>query len=256
MSSVTDSTFGDSVALDNTVKLLSSSSVSTPQIFPLLKLPAELRGMIYKPLLQAGDLSILRVSKFVSKEAASQLSKAAIFRINLGCPRSSEVTFMLTAHVTLSGVLTLMAPDYIQHLDLRLDLIAAAKFPIDSRLISLFTGDGITRQSCKVTFTVALWGPSRLRLTGNAASRAISALTGFRILTLRIEHGRDADDEAKMMKTFGLKSPWKPFKGLARRKLATDYKTLCDFLTVTLGRALIENNADKHCLTFWPRSKS
>lgn len=89
----------------------------------------ELRLMIYEHLIEAGDLGILRISKLVNQEAFPLLSEVAILRVNEPCPTMlSRVTLALTGSVTLCGLFTLTPPDYIQHLDLRLNMVHSQGF--------------------------------------------------------------------------------------------------------------------------------
>lgn len=97
----------------------------------------ELRLMIYEHLIEAGDLGMLRISKLVNQEAFPLLSEVAILRINEPCPTMlSRVTLALTGSVTLCGLFTLTPPDYIQHLDLRLNMVHSQGFFINMKLMN------------------------------------------------------------------------------------------------------------------------
>ena len=159
----------------------------TVKEFPLLKLPAEVREMIYEHLISAGHLSILRVSKMIKQEATSLLSQCATARINLDNPNTSQVAIPLAARITFSGILTLTAPDYIQHVDLRIGIPISRFLFRNKGLVHCFSGNRVPRKSCKITFKPGTNNTGE-RLSGedvNEIVRMVATLPGFMKLTLK-----------------------------------------------------------------------
>ena len=227
-----------------------STKTPTRKQFPFLRLPPELRAMIYKPLIQAGDLRILRTSKLINQEAVPYLSEVAKLRVNLGRSSingGSKVTLALTAEITLSGALTLIAPYYIQHIELRLDLITRPSTRIDTKLIACFTGNKITRKSCKITVKFSLLGPIPYNLDENKTYQVIAALTGFMVLTLRLEYRRDAAYEDSLLRRISVL----PLFNTASM-LFGYYETVSTFLHDNLGPAILNRSVGGHCLKFSP----
>ena len=143
--------------------------------------------MIYRPLIQAGDISILCVSKLVSQEAVPLLSSVATLRVILGCPLSGKVTLPLTAKITLSGLFTFAAPSYIQNLDLLIDFVPHVGVSINAGLIQCFGGSQIARRSCQITIILGVSGLLPPTLEERKTCKAMADLTGFKTLTLKLE---------------------------------------------------------------------
>ena len=257
MSLPENSMFANHVALDHALLVprqeeVVSAEFPTKKPFPLLKLPPELRAMVYEPLIEAGDLSVVRVSKLVSQEAVPLLSKVARLRISLGHPNLSPVTLDLTASITLSGRLTLIAPDYIQHLEFHLNMPMIPLFPVDTKLIYCFSGNRIARKSCKITINLGTYRHIPRQLEENETYRVIAALTGFKLLTLKLENQRDAEQDPYMLGRY-CRLPMRFENNVMHSVLLEGYEQILGFLTVTLGPAKFNKSVDGHSLEFWPR---
>ena len=221
--------------------------------FPLLKLPPELRAIIFEPLIQAGDLSILRVSKLINQEASSLVKKVAILRINLNRRINRQMTIDLTAKITLYGHLTLTAPDYIQNLDICLDMLRRPGLPVNTKLIPYFSGNQIARRSCRITILFGILGPVPKPLEENTTYRVIASLTGFRSLTLKLVYYEDEKYEAAMLRRMNpLLITDDP--DLTRKALLRDYKEVSKFLALNLGPAKLNNSLGEPYLSFEPRA--
>lgn len=247
--------FGYNVALEHLKIALEHLKIATQQrevapkefpterTFPFLRLPPELRVMVYKPLLIAGDLSILVVSKLVSHEAVPLLSKVACLRMNLGRPDLNTGTLDLTASITLSGTLTLTAPDYIQHIDFHLDMRTRTGPPIDPKLISCFGGNKTTRKSCIITifhhFSFSITYGSK----EEEIYQAIASLTGFKSLLLMLQ-----------LEEYVFLNGYEPLvKGensFQHFVLKNDYENVFALLQPTLGPADFQKKVDRHFLSF------
>lgn len=222
--------------------------------FPLLKLPPELRAMIFEPLIQAGDLSILRVSKLINQEAVSLLSKVAILRINnLNRRTNGQMTIALAAQITLYGDLTLMAPDYIQNLDICLDMVRRPGLPVNTKLVQYFSGNQIARRSCKITILFGILGAVPKPLGENTTYRVIASLTGFKSLTLKLEYYEDEEYEAAMLRRMNpLLITDEP--NLTHKALLRDYKDVSEYLAFFLGHAKLNDIRGEPYLSFKPRA--
>ena len=226
---------------------------SATRTFPLLKLPPELRAIVFEPLIQNGDLSILRVSKLINQETVSLLSKIAILRINLNRQANRQITITLTAKITLYGNLTLTAPDYIQNLDICLDMLRRPGFPVNTKLIQYFSGKQIARRSCKITILFGILGPVPKPLRENTTYRVIASLTGFKSLTLKLEYYEDEKYEAAMLRRMDpLLITDDP--DLTHRALLRDYKEVSEFLSLNLGPANLNDGLGEPYLSFEPRA--
>lgn len=253
MSPAVDMSFGQSAPLNQMIRAPREAKKSTDETFSFLKLPTELRAMIYELLIQAGDLSILTVSKLVSKEAVHHLSKVGILRVKLGTLAISNVTVALTAKMTLSGVLTLTAPDYIQHLDLGFDIVRRPWIGIDTQLIECFSGSQIPRRSCKVTMYFGILGATPYSMKESQTYPVIATLTGFQELTLKLAYRKDATQEASIIKRYKeLRVAYD--QDVARYMLLNDYKRISELLSMTLGPARFDDSIKGHHLIFWPRA--
>lgn len=253
MSPAVDMSFAQSAPLNQMIRAPREAKKSTDRTFSFLKLPPELRAMIYELLIQAGDLSILTVSKLISKEAVHRLSKVGILRVKLGTLTISNVTVALTAKMTLSGVLTLTAPDYIQHLDLCIDIVRRPWIAIDTKLIECFSGSQIPRRSCKVTMFFGILGATPYSMKVTQTYPVIATLTGFQRLTLKLAYRKYATEEAYIIKHY--KNHRVAYnQDVARYMLLNDYKTISEFLSVTLGPAGFDDSIKGHHLIFWPRA--
>ena len=222
--------------------------------FPLLKLPPELRALIFEPLIQAGDLSILRVSKLINQEAVSLLSKGAIFRINnLKKGTNDRMTIAVAAKITLSGELTLSAPDYIQNIDVCLDMVRRPGFPVNTKLLQYFSGNQVARRSCKITILFGVLGAVPKPVGENKTYQVISSLTGFSFLTLKLEYYEDKEYEAAMLRRMNpLLITDEPY--LTHKALLRDYKDLSEYLAFFFGHAKLNDSRGEPYLSFKPRA--
>ena len=223
-------------------------TLATSKPFPFLKLPPELRDMIYEPLIQTGDLSILRVSKFVNKDALPYLSKAATFRITLGGRKHKRIIIPQITGVFISGNMTLLAPDCIQNLDIRLDIASRAIPNIDTQFLKMFSGKEISRKTCNITVKFGILGPVRHLLAKDEFYSVVSTLTGFETLTLRLE-----DQQHKGMLKMLIATTIEPGQRPGLIMCSTGYERIFGILSPTLGPAQFPNNFDGTCLVFWPR---
>lgn len=255
MPSTGNSLFGEEVTLDQAMIVSrrgeGPTDLSTNEASPFLKLPSELRTMVYAPLIATGDLSVMTVSKLISQEAVSLLSKVACLRIKLGCPNLCPVTIDLSATITLSGSLTLIAPEYIQHVDFHLNMATLGGPPIDPKLISCFSGNRITRKSCSITITLAIHQIVPYQLGNDETYRAIAALTGFKYLVLKLEHERIADHDDSLLRLYG-SARVNGFNAYLHQWLLSYYERFFAFLQTTLGPADFQREVKWHHLGFWP----
>lgn len=253
-------TFGHDVALDGAEAVpqqegLASNGVLTDMKFHLLGLPPELRLMIYRPLIRIGDLSILEVSKLVSQEAVPLLSKHGVLRVNVGRRYQTLVKidppFDLTAGVTLSGRPTLIALDYIQHVNFRIDMVNWVGPDVDLRFINYFEGNKITRESCVITISVNEFAEVPPLLDINKTYCVIAALTGFKVLMLKLECETHAEAKAAIQKKYGLEVV-QMGEERTGRLLLRRYEKVMTFLQTTLGPADFPNNVYRDSLRFRP----
>ena len=259
--SVAGKSVGNNVALNHAMITDSReeavpNEIAIESIFPLFKLPPELRAMIYEPLIQAGHLSILRVSKLVSHEAVPLLSKVAILRVSIERPNRNSLALNLNATIMSSGLMTPIAPDYIQHVNLRLNLARATRPPIDPKLIFCFSGNTITRKSCIITIILGIYASVPNRLERHGTYQAIATLTGFKVLSLQLERERNADHDAFLLRTYGPVTANEVRTASLRQLLSEDYERVSAFLHTTLGPAEFKEDRHVHLLRFWPSQYS
>lgn len=232
---------------DQTVMDSPPTKAAAKTALSLLHLPAELRAMIYKPLIQAGDLSILRVSKHISQDAVPLLSSVAILRVTIGRKFSSDVTLPLTATISLSGVLTLTAPNVIQNLNLRIDLAPIVEYPVNAGLIQCFGGSQIARGSCHIIMRFGVFGLIPTSAEIFKIYEWIAALTGFKKLTLKLEYFiKDilGDPTSDGLATTQL---------ILQKMLLEDCDEISEYLMQTLGPAKVNDTPNGRCLSFLPR---
>ena len=226
----------------------------------LLRLPPELRLMIYKPLIAAGDLKILRTSKLVHKEATDLLKKNGILRMNLGyTDRISSANFPLTWSLSPTSTLTAHATDAIQHVEYHFNvnsnvfLVWSRQFDPYTNLIKLFGGRDIVRQSCSIFLHIGRhgWVPDRSCFMREHVLRAITNLTGFKTLVFRIINEWDQQRENHRVGRFGLFAP-RTEKDYTHRMLLDDYENVRKALEITLGPAILHTRLKGHFLEFHP----
>ena len=219
--------------------------------FPFLNLPPEVREMIYKPLIQTGNLSILRVSRLVHKEALPYLSKHATLRISLGGLEHRRIIIPQMTGIFSPGTMTLFAPAQIQNLSIHLDIIARATPNIDTQLLRLFSSNEIPRKTCTITVEFGNLGPIRHLLVRNEFYDVVATLTGFETLTLRLEDHRE-EDETGILESL-IATTIEPEDRPGFVMCGTNYERLFKVISRTLGPARLLNCFDGDCLRFWPR---
>ena len=169
--------------------------------FTFLHLPRELRDIVYTYLVQAGHLSILRVSKLLSQEAGSIMHRVATHRIDLGSWNLSRVNISLANFMRLHR-LKLAAPYWIQNLDIRFDFVRREGMQVDWRIIRSFSGDQIIRTSCNVIILFEVLGSLFGGSEKDAVYKMIASLTGFTTLTLKLVYRKNKDREAEILGSF------------------------------------------------------
>lgn len=245
---VVDHAFRPSDACDQSTFGSPPAKATTKGTISFLDLPPEVRAMIYRPLIQAGHISILCVSKLVNHEAIPLLSSVATLRANVGYLVSSEVTVPLTANITFSGLLTFAAPNYIQNLDLRIDLVPRVRFSINAGLIQCFGGSQVARRSCQITITLGVSGFLLPTPEEGKTYDAIADLTGFKTLTLKLEFHKDISTEDPALR----RSDTIPF--ITQAKVLNAYDYLTWYFAKTLGPAKFEYSSNGRYLSFQPNA--
>lgn len=227
--------------------------------FPLLKLPPELRLLIYKPLIAAGDLNIMRTSKLIHMEAADLLKKYGILRMNLGyTDRKSSAAFPLTWSLSPTGIVTAHATETIQnveyHFNVASNVFLVWSSPLDTytNLVKLFGGRDIMRQSCRIVLHIGRhgWAPDRSCFVREPTLQALTKLTGFKTLIFRITNEWDHHTHHRVER-FGIMAiPTE--KDYTHITLLEDYQSVRRVLEITLGPAILDLSLKGHCLEFHP----
>lgn len=227
--------------------------------FPLLQLPPELRLLIYEPLIAAGTLSIIRTNKLIHEEVAKVMKKNAVLRMNFGyADRTSSASFPLTGSIDLTGALVIHATPLIQHVEVHFKMDAAdgqsGYFDIYTNLIKSFGGRDIVRKSCTIFFDLGIFDcvPYERTFTPQSAWQAITNLTGFKTLALKIRRDRDLEFELVCLGQWGRLIP-QTEDNYPHRSLLKDYKTIREVLEITLGPAVLDKSIQGHLLKFHPR---
>lgn len=246
---------GDDFALDGARTVLQlekppSAGIPTKKV-QFLDLPRELRLMIYQPLIEVGDLSILRVSKLVAREVISLLSKYAVFRVNVGRRYHPLIHLDLCAGITFSGNPTLTAPDYIQNVNFRIDMVNLVGPDFDLKFINYFGGDKIPRKSCIITISLNESAEVPSRLENDETYRAIANLTGFNVLVLKLECEGNGVAVAAILRRYGL-GVVQMGEMSTGRLMVRSYAKILGFLQTTLGPAGYQKGIYQHALVFRP----
>lgn len=236
---------------------LESSSATT---FPLLRLPPELRQLIYEPLIVIGDLSVMRINKLVHNEAVNVFSKSAVLRLAFRySDRKASPWFPVKGIFHLTGFLELRATSAIQRVELHFNLtlhhlrtgqfntlrhLRTGQFNKYTNMITCLGGRTVARQWCTIyldfggclTLVADPCSPLRGCLKRLTEWQAITRLIGFNTLNIRIRYDKDLNQEED-------EKTW----------LLACYRL---FLTLgtTLGPAVLDMSVDTHCLRFHPRS--
>ncbi len=216
-----------------------SSQLSKQDISRFLRLPRELRDIIYCDALSAGSLGILTVSKFIHQEASQLVSKHAVLRINLGFASRTNWSQLGSGSVAS-----------VQHLDLHINA-RSEQFSIG--VISSLNGGLIVRKSGIITLHYS--GRTALGYIDswhNAYHRQLARLNGFESLTFVVAMERmpyaewqHLMTEEEFHKTFDYDLK------LTRRHRET-YENLRRYLERLLGPAVFDRSVEGHCLRFRP----
>ena len=235
-----------------------SLEVSSPSNFPLLGLPSELRLLIYEALIAAGDLNIMRTNKLVHKEAENVLKKNAVLRMNFGyANRTSSASFPLTGNLNFTGALKIHATPTIQHVELRFNLAAVQGylryFDVYANLIKSFGGRDVARQTCTIYLDIEVYDSisDEGTFARETAWQAITDLTGFKTLVVKIRRQRDYRFEEQCLRRLGHLLP-QTGDSYPHKWLLDDYQTLCEILKITLGPAIQDKSLKGHHLKFHP----
>ena len=226
---------------------------------PLLKLPPELRTIIFEPLIQAGDLSILRVSKLMNQEAVLLLNKVAILRLDISGSAiyQTETTIAVTAKIDLCGRLTLTGPDYIQNLDICLTVDRHCGLGLNTKFVKYFSGNQIARRSCNIKIFFGLTGPFPHPIHRSTNYKVIASLSGYRFLTLKLVHFVNETYEAAVLRSKNpllmTDDPDSPYKwmGMGYKQV---HKQISNFLEAYLGPAKLNDSLEGPYLSFEPRA--
>ena len=236
--------------------LLETSGLTT---FSLLRLPLELRMLIYEPLIAAGALSIMRTNKLMHEEVAKVMKKNAVLRMNFGyADRTSSASFPLTGDINLTGALVLHATPLIQHVEVHFKMDAAdgqsRYFDVYTNLIKSFGGRDIVRQSCTIFLDLGIFDcvPYERTSTPQKVWQAITNLIGFKTLALKIRRERDLEFESVCFGQWGSLIT-QTEDNYPHRSLLKDYKTVREVLEITLGPAVLDKSNQGHLLKFHPR---
>lgn len=219
-------------------KLQPMPSKKVPVSF--LGLPRELRDMIYRHSIAAGNTEILRTNKLVSEEATQLLSKNAIFRVNLGFPDREPPTNLASGPITSA-----------QHVEFRLDTSSAA-LPFDIDLIASFAGTHTTRESCLVNLNYGKEGSATYQIEHDALFVMLEVLTGFKSLTIKIVIERYEASEFKGLLTEEQFRETFPYESRLLSHHRESYQKVRGFLERSLGPAKFDDSVEGHCLEFHP----
>ena len=207
--------------------------------------------MIYKPLIEIGELGTLRVSKLVNQNAVPLLSKHAVLRAKVGRRYYTTANLDLTASILYPRYSTLAFPDTIQHVNLRIDMVDFGGPDIDLRLIKHFGGNEFTWESCDITINVNSNAKIASGLENFKIYRAIAALTGFKVLLLKFEYERDQKASDAIQERYRL-AMVQMGKDCTYQQILDSYGKVQAFLKTKLGPAHCQKHIDRHFLKFWP----
>lgn len=235
---------------------------SDPKHFPLLGLPPELRLLIYELLVAIGDLSVMRTNKLVYEEVVKLIKKNGVLRMNFGyADRTSLTSLPLAGSINLTGALTIHTTPTIQQVELRFNMGAAHErwscFDAYTNLIKSFSGRCIARQSCTIFLDLGVldWVPDEQSFARGTAWQAVTTLTGFSTLILKVRRDEDDDLEKRCIRYFGTSMPQMEniyAHSAFLEELLEDYKTIREILEITLGPAALNLSLRGHCLEFHP----
>ena len=187
--------------------------ISAPTLY---RLPREIRDFVYADLVVAGKLNIFRTSKAVCQEATQLLYKRGICRM------------VFYTNVFPSGMnfpFRKLHAGAIQNLDIQ--LLISSHYHRVLRVIKLFRGSSVRRQSCHIAFASGLLfyfhpgGPLGLEQLLPALRR----LTGFKLLSLKIRNPRPVF-HSKLLRVVNRRLEVSLGAGVLHRKTEADQEIL------------------------------
>lgn len=226
----------ESAVLENTF----SHQPLTRNVFPLLRLPRELRDTIYRHSIVDGNTVILRISKAVNEEASELLSKYGVLRVNLGFINRTNWVHLGSK-----------PKSSIQHVELSLSTGPGA-LPFDSELLLGFGGSGVIRESCVVTLNYGKEGSAPYGVDRHWIYQHLQRLSGFKRLVIKIVIEKYKAAEFEGLLTEEEFSRTFPYESRLLKHHEESYKRVGGFLELGLGPAKFDNSVDGHCLEFHP----
>ncbi len=218
-----------------------SSPPSKQNISPFLRLPRELRDLIYCDALAAGSLGILTVSKVVHQEASELVSKHAVLRINLGFANRTNWSQLGSGSVAS-----------VQHLDLRINA-GPEHSDFYTDVISGLTGNLIIRKSCIICLNYrgrsdAGW----VNAWHNLLHLDFALLNGFKRLAFKIVVNRCQYAHFQRIIAVEEYDEAFPFDSLLTLRHRELYMNLRRYMERHFGPATFNDRVEGHCLTFHP----
>lgn len=142
-----------------------------------LKLPREIRDMVYERLLASGYPEFLRASRTMHKEATSLVSKYGVYRVNIGF--GSKANYPKP---------TQQLADTVQNLHLRAKVESSqylnlCVFP-EKEILQMFVNSDIGRKSCSVSFEAGFATESLICLK---VVDFLKAFKGFEEVTMSVK---------------------------------------------------------------------
>ena len=144
------------------------------QNIPFSELPREMRDMIYRHAISAGNLEILRTNTRAKEESIPFVSKHAVLRVNLG----------FAGRTNWVGLASGPAAS-VQHVEFRFST-GPGGIPFDGNLISGFAGKQIIRESCVIDLNYGKDGNPPFKCHHNMIYLHLARLKGFKRVTVKI----------------------------------------------------------------------
>lgn len=223
--------------------VVEKSSLLQPRkqnVFPLLRLPRELRDTIYRHAIAAGNTEVLRVSKLVKEEASEHLSKHGILRVNLGyVDRTNWVHLGSQPKISF------------QHVELRLSTGPGVP-PFNSAVLSGLGGNEVIRKSCVVILNYGKEGSAPYSINRHWLYLHLQRLNGFKSLVVKIiiERYKFAEFEGLLTEEAFLRIF--PYESRLLSHHRESYQRVRGFLELNLGPAKFDDSVNGHCLEFQP----
>lgn len=214
--------------------------LSKQKMFPLLRLPRELRDIIYRDAIAAGNLEILRTNKAVHGEASELLSQHAVFRMSFGFTTSKPVDLPRGAEGS------------IQRVECQLNMCSSA-FYYDHDIITRFAGKDVIRESCVVTLDYgkdAMAAPASYRYIKLFSQ--LARLSGFKDLVVVIPLERSDFGE---FESFLIEDQFDgnfPYGSRLLKHHWGNYERVRRFLERGLGPGKFHDSVEGHHLEFRP----